>query len=354
MYDGIDMTGIRTTNPAMDWAFLDRLRKTWKGKLFIKGMDTREDARLCLEHGVDGILVPRVTSVDEASAAVRQMTFSPAGDRGIGITSRAGRWGGLPRPEYLRFGDEEVLRAVQLEERAALEAVEEILDVAGLNGVFLGMGDLQLSSGLPESDPSIQKLVDRLLAAAQERKAAAPLKARLEESRAQARVRMLAMLDSEATRHWLETLNLASADFAAEPVPGAPQAAFVMPERVRRRYRKLKKAVRRLDAKSSMRDHHTVRRRAKQLRYAIECGAFSRSWSRRLFVLLKYKLGWRDKPHRKPVLLQSRNAVGFRHCRTDLDISGRAGLNQINREVCLEDHPRKSPVECARSAEEGT
>ncbi|MFI5957673.1 HpcH/HpaI aldolase/citrate lyase family protein [Cryptosporangium sp. NPDC051539] len=122
-----------------------------------------------LDAGVDGILVPRVTSVDEASAAVRQMTFSPAGDRGIGITSRAGRWGGLPRAEYLRFGDEEVLRAVQLEEIGALEAVEEILDVAGLNGVFLGMGDLQLSSGLPESDPSIQKLVDRFLTAARER-----------------------------------------------------------------------------------------------------------------------------------------------------------------------------------------
>jgi len=57
MYDGIDLTGVKTQNPAMDWAFLDRLRKTWKGKLFIKGMDTREDARLCLEHGVDGILV---------------------------------------------------------------------------------------------------------------------------------------------------------------------------------------------------------------------------------------------------------------------------------------------------------
>jgi 4-hydroxymandelate oxidase len=41
----------------MDWDFLDRLRKSWKGKLFIKGMDTREDAKLCVEHGVDGMLV---------------------------------------------------------------------------------------------------------------------------------------------------------------------------------------------------------------------------------------------------------------------------------------------------------
>ena len=57
MYDGIDMTGVTTQNPAMDWAFVDRLRKSWKGKFIIKGIDTREDARLCLEHGIDGILV---------------------------------------------------------------------------------------------------------------------------------------------------------------------------------------------------------------------------------------------------------------------------------------------------------
>jgi isopentenyl diphosphate isomerase/L-lactate dehydrogenase-like FMN-dependent dehydrogenase len=57
MYDGIDMTGVLTTNPAMDWAFVDRLRNAWKGQLFIKGIDGGDDARLCLDHGVDGILV---------------------------------------------------------------------------------------------------------------------------------------------------------------------------------------------------------------------------------------------------------------------------------------------------------
>jgi isopentenyl diphosphate isomerase/L-lactate dehydrogenase-like FMN-dependent dehydrogenase len=56
MYDGIDMTA-GTQNPAMDWAFLDRLRKTWKGKLLIKGIETGEDAKLALDHGLDGILV---------------------------------------------------------------------------------------------------------------------------------------------------------------------------------------------------------------------------------------------------------------------------------------------------------
>jgi len=57
MYDGIDMTGVRSQNPAMTWEFVDRLRKSTSVKLFIKGIDTRQDARLCLEHGIDGILV---------------------------------------------------------------------------------------------------------------------------------------------------------------------------------------------------------------------------------------------------------------------------------------------------------
>jgi 4-hydroxymandelate oxidase len=57
MFKGIDMTGVRAPNPAMDWEFVDQLRKFWRGKLVIKGIDTHEDARLALDHGFDGILV---------------------------------------------------------------------------------------------------------------------------------------------------------------------------------------------------------------------------------------------------------------------------------------------------------
>jgi 4-hydroxymandelate oxidase len=57
MYDGIDMHGVSGQNPAMDWDFLDRLRKLVTVKLMIKGIDTREDARLALDHGLDGVWV---------------------------------------------------------------------------------------------------------------------------------------------------------------------------------------------------------------------------------------------------------------------------------------------------------
>jgi 4-hydroxymandelate oxidase len=57
MYDGIDLTGVRISDPSTDWTFVDRIRNSWKGKFIIKGIDTREDAQLCVDHGLDGILV---------------------------------------------------------------------------------------------------------------------------------------------------------------------------------------------------------------------------------------------------------------------------------------------------------
>jgi isopentenyl diphosphate isomerase/L-lactate dehydrogenase-like FMN-dependent dehydrogenase len=57
MYDGINMAGVAMQNPSMTWEFVDLLRKTTSLKLLIKGIDTREDARLAVEHGIDGILV---------------------------------------------------------------------------------------------------------------------------------------------------------------------------------------------------------------------------------------------------------------------------------------------------------
>ena len=58
MFDGIDRKGRRSNrNPALDWSYVDRIRDFWKGKFIIKGIETHEDAKLCLEHGLDGILV---------------------------------------------------------------------------------------------------------------------------------------------------------------------------------------------------------------------------------------------------------------------------------------------------------
>jgi CHAD domain-containing protein len=116
----------------------------------------------------------------------------------------------------------------------------------------------------------LDRYCESLSAAA--RLAAAPLRARLEADRAQARMRMIRVLDNEPTRKWLESLRLGSASSSAATHPGAAPAALVMPERVQKRFRKLRKDVRGLDAQSAMEKYHVVRRRAKLLRYALEPG----------------------------------------------------------------------------------
>jgi 4-hydroxymandelate oxidase len=57
MFDGLDMKGVTINAPTFTWQQVDRLKKITKMKLVLKGIETREDARLCVEHGVDGILV---------------------------------------------------------------------------------------------------------------------------------------------------------------------------------------------------------------------------------------------------------------------------------------------------------
>ena len=121
-----------------------------------------------LDAGADGLLVPRVTSVEVASAITARMVFAPSGERGLGATSRAGRWGLLPLPDYLTRGDQQCLRMIQLEDWANLEVAAQFASLDHVNGVFVGLGDLFLSSGRPANSPEVQALVRKVLTATQE------------------------------------------------------------------------------------------------------------------------------------------------------------------------------------------
>lgn len=118
-----------------------------------------------LDGGADGLLVPRITSPAVAAEITRRMVFAPAGERGLGLTSRAGRWGLAEMATYLARGDGECLRMVQLEDWASLEAAADFAALPHVNGLFIGHGDLFLSSGKPAGDPEVKALTARVLAA---------------------------------------------------------------------------------------------------------------------------------------------------------------------------------------------
>jgi 2-keto-3-deoxy-L-rhamnonate aldolase RhmA len=118
-----------------------------------------------LDAGADGLLVPRITSTQAAAAITARMVFAPAGERGLGFTSRAGRWSLMALPDYLKRGDEQCLRMIQLEDWASLEAAAEFAALTHVNGLFVGTGDLFLSSGKPPGSPEVQALLRKVLEA---------------------------------------------------------------------------------------------------------------------------------------------------------------------------------------------
>lgn len=128
-----------------------------------------QDAQRVLDAGADGVLVPRIRSVEDANHAIDSLTFSPKGSRGMGITSRAGRWGAKPIADYIAHGNEQVARVLQFEDQEALDAVDSILDIPGVNTAFVGYGDLSLSSGKPASHPDNAARIEKWIAACQVR-----------------------------------------------------------------------------------------------------------------------------------------------------------------------------------------
>ncbi len=100
-----------------------------------------------LELHPAAIIVPQVRSVEEVQAIVAACKYPPVGIRGFG--PRRGRgFGGVPYPTYLQDADEQILVFVQIEHIDAVEAIDEILQVEGLDGLCLGFNDLAGSMGL--------------------------------------------------------------------------------------------------------------------------------------------------------------------------------------------------------------
>ncbi|MHA7146085.1 HpcH/HpaI aldolase family protein [Arthrobacter sp. TmT3-37] len=97
-----------------------------------------------LDLGVQNLLIPMVNTVADARAAVAATRYPPEGVRGVGSAlARAARWNRIP--DYLATAGGTVSVTVQIESTAAVEAVEDILAVDGVDAIFLGPSDLAAS-----------------------------------------------------------------------------------------------------------------------------------------------------------------------------------------------------------------
>lgn len=100
-----------------------------------------------LDIGPGGVMVPNIRSVDEAQEVVAACRYGPAGIRGAAPTIIRGAEYGKEGGDYLRWIDEEFLLIGQVESRQAVEQIEAIAEIEGLDMLFIGPADLSASLG---------------------------------------------------------------------------------------------------------------------------------------------------------------------------------------------------------------
>ena len=151
-----------TASAGFDWLLIDcehapnDLRSMMAQLKVIEASDSQPVVRLpigetwmikqFLDAGAQSLLIPMVESKKQAEALVAAVRYPPAGVRGVGSAlARASDFAGIG--DYLTTADPEICLLVQVENRAGLAALDDILTVDGVDGVFVGPADLAADMG---------------------------------------------------------------------------------------------------------------------------------------------------------------------------------------------------------------
>ncbi len=120
-----------------------------------------------LDVGAAGIIAPQVNTAEQAADVVRMAKYAPAGTRGVGL-ARAHRYG-LRVNEYLQGANDRTAVVVQAEHITAVENIESIVRVPGIDAVLIGPYDLSASMGLTGQvdHPDVRQAIDRVTDACQ-------------------------------------------------------------------------------------------------------------------------------------------------------------------------------------------
>ncbi len=115
-----------------------------------------------LDIGADGIIVPQVHTVEQAEQIINQCKYSPVGNRGVGI-GRAHTYG-LTFEHTIKHANNETAVILQAESRAAIDNIEAIASLPGLDAILIGPYDLSASLGrIGEVDhPEVQQAINHV------------------------------------------------------------------------------------------------------------------------------------------------------------------------------------------------
>lgn len=102
-----------------------------------------------LDAGADGILVPQVETREEVEAIVRETRYYPLGERGCALRRLHSDYQKVNSVEYMAHANEEALVVIQIESEKAINHLEELVSVPGVDAAFIGPNDMSQSYGVP-------------------------------------------------------------------------------------------------------------------------------------------------------------------------------------------------------------
>ena len=115
-----------------------------------------------LDIGARTLLIPMVDTAEQAREIVSATRYPPVGTRGVGAgVARAARWGRVEN--YMAQANDELCLLIQVESKTALDNLDAILEVEGIDGVFIGPADLSASLGYPDNagHPDVQRIIEQ-------------------------------------------------------------------------------------------------------------------------------------------------------------------------------------------------
>jgi 2-keto-3-deoxy-L-rhamnonate aldolase RhmA len=123
-------------------------------------------AKRVLDQGSLGVIFPFTSTPELARQAVAACRYPPEGLRGFGPGLAGFRW---PAPEgYVRFANRNVVVVTIIEQAKAVDQIEEIASIPGIDVIFIGVNDLSFSLGLGgrQNEPRLQEAIQKIVAAA--------------------------------------------------------------------------------------------------------------------------------------------------------------------------------------------
>ena len=117
-----------------------------------------------MDTGLAGVLVPHVDSADDARAAVRAVKYHPMGERGLAGVRAAG-YGAMSQTDFVGHSNAQTMVLAMIESVNAIQNIEAIASVEGLDVLNIGTSDLSQSMGRPgkKDDPELIEMVRRVI-----------------------------------------------------------------------------------------------------------------------------------------------------------------------------------------------